>query len=127
MAIKHRGEVEIDLDGRRWTMRPTFRALDDIQRRTGKDINEIARECWEGRYSCRSMVTVIWAGIRAAHDDAPEFDEVGEIVIEGGLINFYEPVLIFLAGVVSSGHALDMTMALDTRLSQLMTGSSTDG
>ena len=35
MANKHRGEVEVRLGGRTWTMRPAFQALAEIEGTTG--------------------------------------------------------------------------------------------
>ena len=96
MANKQRGEVEVRLAGKTWTMRPTFQALCEIEGRTGVGITTLARRCHEGDFGAGPIVAVLWAGIRATHDDAPDHDEVGRLVVAEGVIGFAAPALEFL-------------------------------
>ncbi len=100
MANRHRGEVEVTLGGRRYAMRPTFAALCEIEDRTGLGLVELARRFWDGRFGVRELATVLWAGIRAADDDAPDFEAVGRLVAEQGFQSLAGPVAAFLAGVI---------------------------
>ena len=101
MTNKIRGEVAVALGGRNWTMRPTFQAICEIEGRTGKDILVVAGECWDGRFGAVTVAAVLWAGIRAAHDDAPDFEAVGDMIVEQGFTTFFEPVLAFLANALA--------------------------
>ena len=101
MTNKIRGEVAVALGGRDWTMRPTFQAICEIEGRTGKDILVVARECWDGRFCAVTVAAVVWAGLRAAHDDAPDFEAVGAMLVEQGITTFFEPVLAFLANALA--------------------------
>ncbi|MCH7861722.1 MAG: gene transfer agent family protein [Proteobacteria bacterium] len=101
MSNDIRGEVEVALGGRTWTMRPTFQAICEIQGRTGKDILTVAGECWAGRFSAVTVAAVLWAAIRAAHDDAPDFEAVGAMIVEEGITTFFEPVLALLANALA--------------------------
>ena len=101
MANKQRGEVEVRLGGRTWTMRPTFQAIAEIEDRTGLGMVELVVRFSDGRFGVTHMTAVIWAGIHAAHDDAPDFDEVGEMVVKHGIQRLAVAVGAFLATVLS--------------------------
>ena len=96
MANKQRGEVDVKLGGKTWTMRPAFQALCEIEDRTGVGITTLARRFHDGDFGAGPIVAVLWAGIRAAHDDAPDYDEVGRLVVAEGVIGFAAPALAFL-------------------------------
>ena len=100
MANRHRGEVEVMLGGARYTLRPTFEALCEIEDRTGLGLVELARRFWEGRFGARQLAVVLWAGIRAAGGDAPDYERIGQLVVEQGFQDLAGPVARFLAGVI---------------------------
>lgn len=101
MVNKDRGEVEIDLEGQRLTMRPTFQAMCEIEDETGMAILELARVFQDGRFGGRHVTAVICAGLRAAYDDPPDYETVGEFVVKDGLHKYAGPVGEFLAILLS--------------------------
>ncbi len=103
MANRHRGEVEVALGGARYTLRPTFEALCEIEERTGLGLVELARRFWEGRFGVGELAVVLWAGIRAAHGAAPDYERIGRWVVEQGVQDLAGPVARFLAGVIGGG------------------------
>ena len=105
MANKQRGEVEVVLGGKTWTMRPAFQALCEIEGRTGVGITTLARRCYEGEFGVGPITAVLWAGIRAAHDDAPDYDEVGRLVVKEGVSRFAAPALAFLLAALIGDDA----------------------
>ena len=94
-------------------MRPTPQAVAAIERHTGKDFDDVAREVWENDYRIDTMATVLWAGIDAAHDDAPDFETVGEMMFKQGTLSVLRPVLVFLALAQAREHAAATRAALD--------------
>ena len=105
MANKQRGEVEVELGGKTWTMRPTFQSLCEIEDRTGVGITTLARRCYEGEFGVGPITAVLWAGIRAAHDDGPDYDEVGRLIVKEGISRFAAPALALLLAALIGDDA----------------------
>lgn len=105
MANPTRTEVEITLDGKTRTLRASFHALCEIEKKTGKGIVALARSCWAGDVSLFVVTAVIWAGMRATDKRSPSFDGVGQMIADDGLHRFLEPVLEFLAMGLTGGEA----------------------
>ncbi len=105
MANPTRTEVEITLDGKTRTLRASFHALCEIEKKTGKGIVALARSCWAGDVSLFVVTAVIWAGMRATDKRSPNFDGVGQMIADEGLHRFLEPVLEFLAMGLTGGEA----------------------
>ncbi len=84
MANKVRGEIEVRLDGKTWAMRPAFQALAEIEGVTGLGI-----------------AAVMAAGIRAGHDDAPDYESVKQAIVGEGFNKFAVVASEFLAGALA--------------------------
>ena len=104
MANKHRGEAAIHIGDRTYTLRPTFTALVEIEERTGMGLIELAQCFFDQKVRVKDVVSVIFAGIRAAENDWPEEDVVANAVVENGLANVIEPVGAFLADALAGGQ-----------------------
>lgn len=100
MANPHRGEVEVTLDGKSWTLRPTFEALCEIEDSTGVGIAVMLRRFGEGSFGVRDVAAILAAGIAATGKPAPGIERIGEIVVEQGIASFVAPIGVFLAGAV---------------------------
>lgn len=92
---KLRGEVEIELAGEKWTMRPTFEALSNIEGKLNKSIPEITKAHREGSVRVTDVATIIWEGLVAANEGKPplareksdrrlRYEEVGNMIIKDG-------------------------------------------
>ena len=103
MANKHRGEIEVKLAGKTWTIRPAFQALAEIEGITGLGIAAVVRRFTKGEFGIDDVAAVIAAGIRAAHDDAPDFESVKRAIVEEGFNKFAVVASEFLAGALAGG------------------------
>ena len=100
MSNAERGEISITLNGKRWTLAPTFGAFCEIEDALGGiTIMDLAsRIAIERMISIKMIGVVLHAGIRAAEgNEAPRLDQVGEWMIEAGLESVQQPVIDFLA------------------------------
>ena len=97
------GEVEIDLDGKAWTMRPELQTLRTIERKTGMSARVLARAIGMGEATLDQTITVIELGLKPANDDPPGFDQIGEALLRQGINDLILPLLAFL-GVVAVGE-----------------------
>ena len=103
MTNKVRGEIEVELAGKTWTMRPAFGALAEIEGRTGLGMAAVVKRFTEGVFGIDDLAAVIAAGIRAAHDDAPDFESVKRAIVEEGFNEFAVVASEFLAGALAGG------------------------
>ena len=105
MANKQRGEIEVMLAGKTWTMRPAFGALAEIEGKTGLGMAAVVSRFTEGRFGIDDVAAVIGAGIGAAHDDAPDFESVKRAIVEEGFNKFAVVASEFLAGALAGGES----------------------
>ena len=96
MANRHRGEVEVDLGGKTYALRPTFQALAEIEDKTGTNLVTLARRFADGDIGVRDVAVVLWAGMG---EGAPSLDDVGRLVVERGLDTLIGPAAGFVAAV----------------------------
>lgn len=102
-ANRHRGEVEVTLGGRRFTMRPSFAAIAEIESRSGQGLVALARRLTAGDIRVSDFATIIAAGLRAAGEPA-RIETVGELVLEEGLGTLSPAVGEFLRQAISGGR-----------------------
>lgn len=101
-----RGEVAIRLAGRDYTLRPTFRALCEIETRTGQGLVALARRTAAGDIGFTETAAIVTAGLKAAGEPA-EFDQAGRLILETGLANCVPAVTAFLAAALGGGTTED--------------------
>lgn len=93
---KLRGEVEIELAGAQWTLRPTFEALSNIESKLNKSIPEIIREQRQGSIKFTTAAVIVWEGLCGANGGRPpmskarsgkslRYEDVGEMIVSEGL------------------------------------------
>lgn len=106
-ANPHRGEVSLKLmtrgsNGttaeREVTLRPTFAALVAIERETGMGLLALARKLAQG--SLEHVPAIVREAARAGGADI-ERAEIEEHIVNAGVMSLLEPVLGFLARMIS--------------------------
>ena len=109
MANKLRGEVEIELAGEKWDLRPTFEALSNIESKLLKSIPDIVQELRRGDIRFMTAAIIIWEGLIGANGGRPplsktrsgkslRYEEVGEMIVSDGLVRVvaHENIVLFL-------------------------------
>jgi hypothetical protein len=104
-ANPQRGEVEIELGGRRFVMRPTFQAIAEMEKQTGRGVIELLQSLSDGGLKVSELAAIITAGLKAAGEPA-RYDKVGALLLEGGLEGIVPPVGEFLIGALTGGREL---------------------
>lgn len=88
MVNRLRGEVEAELDGRRFTLCLTLGALAELEAALGAgDLMGLARRFEAGRLSAADAIRVIGAGLRGAGNDIGD-DAVARMRASGGAAGF---------------------------------------
>lgn len=97
MANKEIGEVELELGGKTYTLKPSFKALVEIEDKAGLPCLSIAQDISNGKLAVKSVVAILYGGLVGAGVKDLSFDQVGEFVVEGGLQRYVQPAATFLA------------------------------
>ena len=101
----YRGDFDIELGGKSWTLRPDFSALCEIEECIQGPYMMIMNETRDGGMPrFKYIAAVIWAGIRGRLRDqqngsvrgAPTFEEVGQMMQSDGLVNIAEKATKFM-------------------------------
>ena len=105
MANRHRGEVEAELGGRRYTLRLTLGALAELERAfDAGDLVALARRFETGRLSARDLVVVIAHGLRGGGHPMTE-EEVASLATPDGLPGYLRIVSELLAATFGADGA----------------------
>lgn len=88
MANRHRGEIETELGGSRYTLCLTLGALAEIEHAYGgEDLLAIAERFEQGRIRASDAIRVIAAGLRGAGHTVTDA-EVAAMQVDGGAAGY---------------------------------------
>lgn len=96
MANIHRGEIEAELDGKRYRLCLTLGALAELEHAFGEDDMLGVVERFEaGRITARDTIRIIGAGLRGAGYDITD-EAVSAMRVEGGATGYVEIITMLL-------------------------------
>ncbi len=88
MVNRHRGEIEAELGGRRYTLCLTLGALAEIEHAYGgEDLLAIAERFEQGRIKATDAIRVIGAGLRGAGQEITD-TTVANMQVNGGAAGY---------------------------------------
>jgi Phage tail tube protein, GTA-gp10 len=88
MVNRHRGEVEAEFEGQKYTLCLTLGALAEIEHAYGgEDLISIAERFEAGRIKASDAVLVIGAGLRGAGHVLSN-DDVAKLKVQGGAAGY---------------------------------------
>lgn len=110
-ANPERGEIEIELAGTTYVMRPDFEAVLAIERQTGRPLIRLATEFGLGRHGglpLSDMAVIVTEGVKAARrgdEMAQQYkaEKFGRLIYETGMLSVLDPVDLFLRNALSGG------------------------
>lgn len=86
MANEQRGEVDIEIANKTYSMRPSFEAMCEIEAKTGKSIAQLSHHILNMQATAVEFLVIILAGTRAAnHKSMPDKEGIGQTIIEFGI------------------------------------------
>lgn len=95
MANKVRGEVEVELGGKRYTLRPSFEAMAEAESILGYGVVKVATRFIRGEHGVREVAAMLYAGMVGSGAREMSFNEVGAAVVKAGLGNLSKPASQF--------------------------------
>ena len=92
MANEQKGEVGLEVNGKRYTLKPTFNALCELEELTGKTFGEIATSAQKSRVG--ALRQLVWAYLQEYHaDEIKTVKDAGRWVQDaGGLMRVSETI-----------------------------------
>ena len=88
MANRQRGEIEAELDGRKWTLCLTLGALAELEAKLAAgDLITLAKRFEAGKLSAADAIAVIGAGLRGAGKDIDDA-AVAAMRVDGGAAGY---------------------------------------
>jgi hypothetical protein len=96
MVNRHRGEIEVELSGQRYTLVLTLGALAEIEHAYGgEDLLAIAERFEQGRIKATDAIRVIGAGLRGAGTMITD-EDVAKLRVDGGAAGYLRIVAALL-------------------------------
>lgn len=107
MANMHRGEIEAELDGKRYRLCLTLGALAELEHAFGEDDMLAVVERFEtGRITARDTIRIIGAGLRGAGYDSSD-EDVSAMRVDGGANGYVEIVAALLLATFGTTNESD--------------------
>lgn len=106
-----RGEIEFEVDGRSYILRPSFELLSVVEDATDKGAIELLQLLQTDRCRSKDTVTTLWIAAKANKNNknVPEIEEFGEnIRNEIGLIPASRIMLKFLTVALSTNKQIQV-------------------
>lgn len=88
MANKFRGEVEVELGGKKLLLRPDFTGLVEAEELSGKGLNEMAGDFARGKMGIKTAAALVYGGLVGAGNGDYTFKQIGEMIQKHGLQRF---------------------------------------
>jgi hypothetical protein len=105
MANAHRGEIEAELGGKRYTLCLTLGALAELESAYGgEDLIAIAERFDKGRISATDAIRVLGAGLRGGGNPIGDA-EVAALPIDGGAAGYLALVARLLTATFAAAEA----------------------
>lgn len=83
MANAQRGEVGVEVNGKRYILKPTFNALCDLEELTGQTFGEIAVKAGKG--SAVAVRQLVWAYLQEYHaEEITTVKDAGRWILDAG-------------------------------------------
>jgi hypothetical protein len=102
MANPYKNEIEITLGeaGKKYTLRPTFKALIAIEEEVGKSIPEVIRDANDGIFKISYIPSILKHGIEAAGGSITD-EEIETAIEEDGINKTADHCVSFILNALS--------------------------
>ncbi|WP_321397390.1 gene transfer agent family protein [Emcibacter sp.] len=91
-------DVRLTLAGQEYVLRPTFQAIMEVEERLG-GLLALTTKAADGEIGLREVAVILWATMQ----DRPDFEQVGKMIMEEGLVKSISAVRDILAICLTGG------------------------
>lgn len=90
--------AKVEMDGAVYSMKPTFAAISEIERNTGKGFFRLTKELQSGDFLFRDLVDIVASGVKhGGNGSYPCRDKIGECLAACGLEQAASAVAEFMS------------------------------
>jgi hypothetical protein len=104
------GELEIELGGKKYVLKPTFEALQLMEDKSGRTLSQLVRVFLTSNAGIKDVAAVVYGGLYGANGNKsagiPKYEDVGELIMNDGAVNLFGPCGM-LVGCAYSGKTID--------------------
>jgi hypothetical protein len=110
---KYRGSFDIEIDGKKFTLTPSFDAMENFEEKVGMSVIQALQKIEEGSYSVRIIAGAIWAGIlgEAYYRNDSKLEQpyrvIGEMVRKVGVVGMANYAQQFLTYASLPAHVVE--------------------
>lgn len=110
MANKSIGELEVEINEKKFLLRGTFKALNEIEDKASCDVMTIASDISKGKISAKKVIAVLWGGVYGSGERGLTFEDFSEECVRHGVLSLAGPAAIFLSqSLVGEKKRAEMT------------------
>ena len=106
MANKHRGEVELVIGEKTYTLRPTFTAMVEFEDKASTTVMQALTDVAEHqKFPFKVAAAAVWSGIGGATKPGvkrPSFEEIGAEIHQHGLFKLMPEIFKYLSGAIAT-------------------------
>lgn len=104
------GELEIELGDEKFTLRPTFEGLMQIEQRSGSSIAQLSKKIMVGITGIQDATAIVYGGVYGYCDGKPKFtyEEIGNKVMAHGYCNILGPICQFIGAALLGKNVNDI-------------------
>lgn len=99
MANNFRGELDFEVGGVKYILRPSFQGLLEIEEKSGLGLMELVNQIGNGKLSTRQAVAIVYGGIIGSGGKV-DFDALGEACVEHGMLQVSTTAAMFLGKII---------------------------
>lgn len=97
-------EMDIQIGGRVFTLRPSFRALSEIEDRAGCSVLKIASQISDGDIKLKHILAIVWGGYigSLAKSQKPDlsYEEMGEMLYKSNYMSLVPKIVSFFGAAI---------------------------
>lgn len=97
MANRLKGDIDIELGGKKLLLRPTFEGLIEIEDKAGTGLSQILHRFVNKEWSMKHVAAVIYGGLFHYGEKAPSFEQVGKQIVAQGVSKFLAPSVMLIS------------------------------
>ncbi len=97
---KERGESLIELGGKEFVLKPNWKVYAMLEASTNLSSAQIHISCCAGNFSMFHTVDLIYFALSQSEEKPPTKDEVGKMVLDGGLLAYGGPCIRYMSAAL---------------------------
>ncbi len=101
MANQHRGEVEIKLGGKAYTLRLNHEGISAAEDKAGLGVIGMSFRVFDRRHGFREIAALIYGGLIGAGNRDLTFEQVRDLIVAEGVMTYHVQALVLMKNALN--------------------------